>query len=72
MAAVHFSYAEYVRKRFGNNFWRLIENYMEVMIELSKENMIFDIVALINSAIITVVDLKDFSDELKEEENYFA
>ena len=72
MATVHFSYAEYVRKRFANNFWRLIENYMEVMIELSKENMIFDIVALINSAIITVVDLKDFSDELKEDENYFA
>lgn len=42
------------------------------MLELSKENMIFDIVALINSAIITVVDLKDFSDELKEDENYFA
>lgn len=36
MAAVHFSYAEYVRKRFGNNFWRLIENYMEVMIERKR------------------------------------
>jgi len=41
-----------------------------VMLELSKENMIFDIVALINRDIITVADLKDFSDELKEYVNY--
>lgn len=40
------------------------------MLELSKENMIFDIVALINRDVITVVDLKDFSDELKEDVNY--
>ena len=41
-----------------------------VMLELSKENMIFDIVALINRDVITVADLKDFSDELKEDVNY--
>ncbi len=29
-------------------------------------NMIFDIVALINSGVITTADLVDFSDELKE------
>ena len=41
-----------------------------VMLELSKENMIFDIVALINRDVITVADLKNFSDELKEDVNY--
>lgn len=42
------------------------------MLELSKENMIFDIVTLINRDVITVVDLKDFSDELKEYVNYLC
>ena len=36
------------------------------MLELSKGKMIFDIAALINSCVITVVDLEGFSDELKE------
>ena len=36
------------------------------MLELSKGNMIFDIVALINSGVITTADLEDFSDGLKE------
>ena len=36
------------------------------MLELSKGNMIFDIVALINSGVITTADLEGFSDELKE------
>ncbi len=36
------------------------------MLELSKGNMIFDIVALINSDVIITADLADFSDELKE------
>ena len=34
--------------------------------ELSKGNMVFDIVALINSGVITVDDLGDFSDGLKD------
>ena len=57
-------------------FWELEERIKKdkkhpgVMLELSKENMIFDIVALINRDVITVVDLKDFSDELKEYVNY--
>lgn len=41
-----------------------------VMLELSKENMIFDIVALINSGVITTADLEGFSDELKESVNF--
>lgn len=56
----------------SNKFWEL-EGRIEkdkkhpgVMIELSKENMIFDIVALINSGVITTADLEVFSDELRE------
>ena len=56
----------------SDKLWKLEERIKKdkkhpgVMLELSKENMIFDIVALINRDVITVVDLKDFSDELKE------
>ena len=59
-----------------DKFWKLEERIKKdkkhpgVMLELSKENMIFDIVTLINRDVITVVDLKDFSDELKEYVNY--
>ena len=60
----------------NDKFWELEERIKKdkkhpgVMLELSKENMIFDIVALINRDVITVADLKDFSDELKEDVNY--
>ena len=58
----------------SDKFWKLEERINKkhpgVMLELSKENMIFDIVALINRDVITVADLKDFSDELKEDVNY--
>ena len=53
-------------------FWKLEERIKNdkkhpgVMLELSKGNMIFDIVALINSGVITTADLEGFSDELKE------
>lgn len=56
----------------SDKFWKLEERIKKdkkrpgVMLELSKENMVFDIVALINSGVITVDDLEDFSDELKE------
>lgn len=56
----------------SDKFWRLEERIKKdkkhpgVMLELSKGNMIFDIVALINSGVITTADLADFSDELKE------
>ena len=59
---------------FGS--WKLeerikkVKKHPGVMLELSKENMIFDIVALINRDVITVADLKNFSDELKEYVNY--
>ena len=56
----------------SDKFWKLEERIKKdkkhpgVMLELSKGNMMFDIVALINSGAITVDDLADFSDELKE------
>lgn len=56
----------------SDKFWKLEKRIKKdkkhpgVMLELSKGNMIFDIVALINSGVITVDDLADFSDELKE------
>ena len=56
----------------SDKFWKLGERIKKdkkhpgVLLELSKGNMIFDIVALINSGIITVDDLDGFSDELKE------
>lgn len=61
--------------RTGNasdKFWELEERIKKdkkhpgVMLELSKGNMIFDIVALINSGVITTTDLEGFSDELRK------
>ena len=48
----------------SDKFWELEERikkdkkHLRVMLELSKENMIFDIVALINSGVITTADLE--------------
>lgn len=59
-------------EKASDKFWMLEERIKKdkkhpgVMLELSKGNMVFDIVALINSGVITVDDLADFSDELKE------
>ena len=56
----------------SDKFWKLEgrikkdKKHPGVMLELSKGNMIFDIVALINSGVITTADLEGFSDELKE------
>lgn len=56
----------------SDKFWKLEERIKKdkkhpgVMLELSKGNMIYDIAAMINSGVITVDDLADFSDELKE------
>lgn len=60
---------EYIDMLNGNGnasdkFWELEERIKKdkkhpgVMLELSKENMIFDIVALINSGVITTADLE--------------
>lgn len=60
----------------SDKFWKLEERIKKdkkhpgVMLELSKGNMIFDIVALINSDVIITADLADFSAELKESVDY--
>ena len=59
-------------KNASDKFWELEERIKKdkkhpgVMLELSKGNMIFDIVALMNSGVITAADLEGFSDELRE------
>ena len=56
----------------SDKFWKLEERIKKdkkhpgVMLELSKGNMIFDIVALVKSDVSITADLADFSDELKE------
>lgn len=37
-----------------------------VLIELNKQDMVFDIIRLMNDGVITMDDLGGFSDELKE------
>ena len=60
------------KENASDKFWNLEERIKKdkkhpgVMLELSKKNMNFDIVALINSGVITTADLSDFSNELKE------
>ena len=59
----------------SDKFWNLEERIKKdkkhpgVMIELSKGNRVYDIVALLNSGVITTADLEGFSDELKESVN---
>ena len=61
----------------SDKFWKLEERikkdkkHLGVMLELSKGKMIFDIVALINSGVITTADLEGFSDGLKESIAHF-
>ena len=55
----------------------MIGNYLELVLVIGRKriwnawlgNMIFDIVALINSGAITTADLEDSGDELKESVN---
>lgn len=62
----------------SDKFWKLEERIKKdkkhpgVMLELSKGNMIFDIVALINSGVITTADLDGFSDQLNESVAHFT
>ena len=66
------------KENASDKFWNLEERIKKdkkhpgVMLELSKGNMMFNIVALINSGVITTADLKGFSDELKESVAYFT
>ena len=64
-------------EKASDKFWKLEERIKKdrkhpgVIIELSKGNMLYDVVALINYGVITVEDLDGFSDDLKEKVNFF-
>ena len=68
------SYVKYLtsEKSASTKFWELEKKIKRdrknpgVLIELSKQDMPFDLIRLIHERVITVNDLDDFSDELKE------
>ena len=72
------SYVEYLEGEdpASTKFWELEKKIKSdrknpgVLIELNKQNMPFDLFRLIHEGVITVNDLDDFSDELKETVNY--
>lgn len=59
-------------KHPSEKFWKLEEKIQNdkrnpgVYLELNKENIYWDIARLIHGKVITIDDLDDFSDELKE------
>ena len=68
---------EYIGILTGNGnpsdkFWELHKRILQdkqsrgVILRLSKNNMVFDIAALINDGVIAFADIEDFSDEVKE------
>lgn len=60
----------------SEKFWKLEKRIKEdrknpgVIITLSKQDMIYDIVALINYGVIEIGDLEGFSEDLKEKVNF--
>ncbi len=68
-------YADYLCSEIpaSTKFWELEKRIKQdkknpgVLIELSRSDMLWDIVGLIRRNIITIEDLVEFSDELKEE-----
>ena len=61
----------------SDKFWKLEEKIKKdrkhpgVILEMSKSNMLYDIVDLINYGVITEEDLDGFSEELKERVGFF-
>ncbi len=61
----------------SDKFWALEKRIKKdrkhpgVIIEMNKGNMLYNIVSLINCGVITVDDLEDFSDDLKEKVTFF-
>ncbi|MCF8019388.1 MAG: hypothetical protein K9L62_08260 [Vallitaleaceae bacterium] len=56
----------------STKFWELEKKIKQdkkkpgVILELRKRDMLFDIIRLINDGVITMEDLSDFTDELRE------
>ena len=67
-------YAELLRSEFlaSEKFWELEKRIKHdkrsrgVVLEIRKQNVIYDLVAMIVDDIITLDDLEDFSDDLKD------
>lgn len=61
----------------SEKFWQLDKRIRSdkrnpgVQLEMTRTNFIYNIIALINNDVISVEDLEDFSDELKETVNAF-
>ena len=61
----------------SEKFWQLEKRIRSdkrnpgVQIEMTRTNFLYNIIALINNNVISIEDLKDFSDELKKTVNAF-
>ena len=61
----------------SEKFWQLEKRIRSdkrnpgVQIEMTQTNFIYNIISLINNDVISIEDLEDFSDELKETVNAF-
>lgn len=68
------TYVEYLTsdEPASTKFWEMEKRIKKdkknpgVLMELSKQDMPFDLIRLLHEDVITVEDLDDFSDELKE------
>lgn len=62
----------------SEKFWRLDKRIKEdrkktgVQLEMSRSNLIYNIISLINDGAISFEDLEEFSDELKETVSAFV
>jgi len=62
----------------SDKFWRLDKRIKEdrkktgVQLEMSRSNLIYNIISLINEGAINCKDLEEFSDELKEAVNAYV
>lgn len=62
----------------SDKFWALEKRIRDdkrsrgVVIQMSKQNMVYDISALIYEGVITMSDIEDFSEELKELVRYLC
>ena len=62
----------------SDKFWRLEKRIKEdrkktgVRVEMSRSNLIYNIISLINEGAISYEDLEEFSDELKGTVRFFV
>lgn len=62
----------------SEKFWKLDERIKEdrkktgVQLEMSRSKLIYNIISLINDGVISIEDLEEFSDELKETVRIFT